>query len=100
MQTLSLSSKEWPLRDLFCGEHHIFRFATATAAICRVDVPIRAANIVSGGVPEGARYPIDRFGLAFEFQEHADWRFIQVHVEAAQAETGAVLLVTEGWLES
>lgn len=88
------------LRDLFCGEDHIFNGPTAAAAIGSVNVPVCAADVLVGRVAKAAGDAVDRGGVAFEFEERADGCFIQVQVKTVQAETGAVLFVAEGGLET
>jgi hypothetical protein len=87
-------------RDLFCGEDHIFNGAAAATAGSGVEVPICGADVGGGRVAEGAGDAVDRDGAAFEFEECADGRFIQVQVQAAKTKTGAVFLVVELRLEA
>lgn len=83
-------------RDLFLGKYHVAGLAVLAAAVGGVDVPICATNVRGGCVAEGAGYAINRGRVAFEFEECAEGCFIEVQVQAAETETGAVLFVAEG----
>ena len=82
-------------RDLFFGKYHVARLAAVASAIGGVDIPICATNVRKGCIAERAGDALDCGGLTLEFQECAEGCFIQVQVEAAEMETGAVLFVAE-----
>ena len=80
---------------LLRSKQHISGRSAAAAAIGGMEVPISAPNIVLGRKAEGAGNAIDRSRSALDLKEHAHRCFIQVQMEAGEAERCPVLFVAE-----
>ena len=70
------------------------------AAISRIKLPIGGAIVVARRKAQGAGYAVYFSGSAFEFEEGADGRFIQVHFEAWEPECGPIFLISEHRMEA
>src|SRR6185437_413814 len=91
----SLSSEECDSGENLAREDHISRRLPARATICGVKPPIILPNVVLRTIPESARDAVNRPRRPFQFQEVAHWCFIQVQMNPAQPEGGAVFLIAE-----
>ncbi len=65
------------------------------AAFGRVEVPIRASNVVARRKSKGASDAVNGFGSALDLQEHPHRRLIEIEMKAGQAKGRPEFLVTE-----
>jgi len=93
-------AKSAGLTTFLLNEHHISDCAPPALAIGGIEVPIGGAKIVARGVPESSRSSFDRLGRALKFEKAADRCFIEVHMEPAEAQAGAIFFVTKGGAEA
>src|SRR5215470_18048267 len=91
----SLSRKECMFSRFCAREDHVFQGEAPPAAIRGVQIPVCNPNIVAERVPERSRNSVDGCRTAFEFEEGADRRLVQIQMQTRQAEAGAVFLVAE-----
>lgn len=70
------------------------------AAISRIKLPIGGAIVVARRKTQGAGYAVYFSGSALKFEEGADGRFIQVHLEAREPERGPIFLISEHRIEA
>jgi hypothetical protein len=108
-QVLSLTSKcirkvcqakSACLTRILRTKQHISKQSAAIAAVRSVEVPIRAPNVVPRREAKGAGNAVNGLGGTLQLEKNAHWCFIQVHIEAGQAESRAVLLVAEAWAQT
>ena len=93
-------AKSAGLTTFLLNEHHISDCAPSALTIGGIEIPIGGTKVLARGVPESAGSSFDRLGSALKFEKTADWCFIEVHMETAEAQAGAIFFVTKGGAET
>jgi hypothetical protein len=81
-------------------KQHIFWSDAPAAAIGGVKIPVGGAEVVGGRKAEGFCGAIDGLGSAFEFEDDADWGFVEVEVQVAEAKAGAEFFIAEAGMKA